>query len=93
MRGRETRQSVNVLPHRLAHHGRMTRKLVAKRLVTALGAGTAVFALGMGGAGIANAEPPFTCQNGGGNTPQGNCNGGGLHTVNPGGHAPGGFNK
>ncbi|MFF7264251.1 hypothetical protein ACFZCL_28815 [Streptomyces sp. NPDC008159] len=71
----------------------MTR-LTGKRLATALGAGAAAIALSLGSAaGIANADPPFKCQNGGGNTPNGNCNGNGLDVVNPGGNTPGGFNK
>lgn len=72
----------------------MTVRRATRRIATALGAGAAVFALSLGGAGLASADPPFTCKNGGGNTPQsGQCQGGGLDVVNPGGNAPGGHNK
>jgi hypothetical protein len=65
-------------------------KLLGVIFALALGFATSfVFTTGMASAAITQ-----TCQNGGGNSPQGNCNGNGLTTenVNPSGHAPPGQN-
>ncbi|MFE9018406.1 hypothetical protein ACFYNL_07505 [Streptomyces sp. NPDC007808] len=80
----------------------MTASLTARRIATALGAGAAVLALGLGGAGVADAKinpVPTQCVNNGGQTPNGQqpaCTGGGLiqesENQNPAGHAPPGQN-
>ncbi|MFI6561337.1 hypothetical protein [Streptomyces sp. NPDC050534] len=80
----------------------MTAKLTARRFATALGAGAAVIALGLGGATAAQAKitPVDTsCTNNGGHQPGGQqptCTGGGLtqnsDNENPAGHAPPGQN-
>lgn len=80
----------------------MTGKVGVRRLATALGAGAAVIALGVGGANLAEAkiQPVDTsCTNNGGHQPGGqqpSCTGGGLtqntENQNPAGHAPPGQN-
>jgi hypothetical protein len=77
--------------------------MTMKRVGAAIAATAAAFALGLGGASVADAkiQPVDTsCTNGGGNTPNGQqptCTGGGLdqntENQNPAGHAPGGHNK
>ncbi len=64
-------------------------------LVAALVAGTATFGVVLTNISSAPAAITTQCTNGGGNTPQGNCNGGGLTqtNVNPAGQAPPGQNK
>jgi hypothetical protein len=76
--------------------------LTGRRLGAALGAVAAAFALGIGGAGVADAkiQPVDTqCTNGGGNQPGGqqpSCTGSGLtqesENQNPAGQAPPGQN-
>lgn len=75
----------------------MSSTLTAKRLGAALAAAAAAFALGIGGAGVADAkiQPVDTqCTNNGGQQPS--CTGGGLtqesENQNPAGHAPRGQN-
>ncbi|PWI18777.1 hypothetical protein DI272_35035 [Streptomyces sp. Act143] len=80
----------------------MTSSLTMKRIATALGAGAAVLALSLGGAGVAHAkiEPVDTsCTNNGGHEAPGQqptCTGGGqtqnTENQNPAGHAPPGQN-
>ena len=80
----------------------MTRKVQVRRVATALGAGAAVCALSLGGAGVADAkihQEPIQCDNNGGQQPGGqqpSCHGNGLTQVsenqNPAGHAPPGQN-
>jgi hypothetical protein len=80
----------------------MSSRLTARRLGAALGAVAAAFALGIGGAGVADAkiQPVDTqCTNNGGHQPAGqqpSCTGGGLtqesENQNPAGHAPPGQN-
>jgi uncharacterized protein HemX len=80
----------------------MSSTLTARRLGAALAAVAAAFALGLGGAGVADAkiQPVDTqCTNNGGQQPGGqqpSCTGGGLtqesENQNPAGHAPPGQN-
>jgi hypothetical protein len=80
----------------------MSSTLTARRLGAALAAVAAAFALGIGGAGVADAkiQPVDTqCTNNGGQQPGGqqpSCTGGGLtqesENQNPAGHAPPGQN-
>ncbi|WP_369168853.1 hypothetical protein AB5J49_13455 [Streptomyces sp. R28] len=76
----------------------MASRLTRKRLSAAVAAVAAAFALGIGGAGIADAAITPRCTNGGGQQPNGQqptCTGQGLddESVNPAGHLPGGHNK
>jgi hypothetical protein len=65
--------------------GPMKRKLIALTFAAAVAiAGAAAPASG--------AFAAISCQNPGGNAPQGNCNGAALSHVNPAGHAPPGQN-
>ena len=75
----------------------MTSRLTARRTGAALATVAAAFALGIGGAGVADAkiQPVDTqCTNNGGHQPS--CTGGGLtqetENQNPAGHAPPGHN-
>ncbi|SEC48921.1 hypothetical protein [Streptomyces sp. PAN_FS17] len=80
----------------------MSRSLTAKRLGAGLAGAAAALALGIGGAGVADAkiQPVDTqCTNNGGQQPNGqqpSCTGGGLtqesENQNPAGHAPPGQN-
>ncbi|MFF0204516.1 hypothetical protein [Streptomyces sp. NPDC005017] len=80
----------------------MFSRVTVKSLVTAVSAGAAAFALGLGGASVADAKikPVDTqCTNNGGQQPGGQqptCTGGGLtqesENQNPAGHAPPGQN-
>ncbi|POX54794.1 hypothetical protein C3489_12985 [Streptomyces sp. Ru71] len=80
----------------------MSAGLTARRIATAIGAGAAVVALGLGSAGVADAkihQEDVSCTNNGGNEPGGQqptCTGGGLtqntENQNPAGHAPPGQN-
>ncbi|GLP66608.1 hypothetical protein TUSST3_32290 [Streptomyces sp. TUS-ST3] len=80
----------------------MTSRAPVRRIAMALGAGAAVCALSLGGAGLADAkiQPVDTqCTNNGGHQPGGqqpSCGGNGLtqetENQNPSGHAPPGQN-
>lgn len=76
--------------------------MTMKRVGAAIAATAAAFALGVGGASVAQAKiapVDVSCTNGGGHQPGGqqpSCTGGGLtqdtENQNPAGHAPGGHN-
>jgi hypothetical protein len=75
----------------------MASTLTRKRLGAAVAAVAAAFALGIGGAGVADAKITPQCTNGGGQQPAGQqptCQGEGLddENVNPAGKLPGGHN-
>jgi hypothetical protein len=75
----------------------MTSTITIKRLGAAVAATAAAFALGIGGAGVADAKITPVCTNGGGHEPSGQqdtCNGKGLTETNenPASKAPPGQN-